>query len=33
MDKETLLKLVTPVLIFALAIGTLPMMVSAYDQT
>ena len=35
MDKETLLKLATPASIFALAlsIGTLPMTVSAYDQT
>ena len=35
MDKETLLKLATPASIFALAlsIGSLPMTVSAYDQT
>ena len=35
MDKETLLRLATPASIFALAlsIGTLPMTVSAYDQT
>ena len=35
MDKETLLRLATPASIFALAlsIGTLPMRVSAYDQT
>ncbi len=35
MDKETLLKLATPASIFALAlsIGTLPITVSAYDQT
>lgn len=35
MDKETLLRLATPTSIFALAlsIGTLPMTVSAYDQT
>ena len=34
MDKETLLRLATPVSIFALAlsIGTLPMIVSEYDQ-
>tara|TARA_Y100001968_G_C18741430_1_gene429169 strand:- start:81 stop:326 length:246 start_codon:yes stop_codon:yes gene_type:complete len=35
MDKETLLRLATPASIFALAlsIGTLPLTVSAYDQT
>ncbi len=35
MDKETLLRLATPTSIFALAIsiGTLPMTVSAYDQS
>ena len=35
MDKETLLRLATPASIFALAIsiGTLPMTVSAYDQS
>tara|TARA_X000000368_G_C22583014_1_gene515960 strand:- start:148 stop:375 length:228 start_codon:yes stop_codon:yes gene_type:complete len=35
MDKETVLRLATPASIFALAlsIGTLPMTVSAYDQT
>ena len=34
MDKETLLRLATPVSIFALAlsIATLPMTVGAYDQ-
>ena len=35
MDKETILRLATPASIFALAlsIGTLPMTVSAYDQS
>ena len=35
MDKETLLRLATPTSIFALAlsIGTLPITVSAYDQS